>query len=85
MRGVGQGRVTGGGMDWVASRQSSASVLAVRGRLDASSSNALETALSAQLEQARNRISTSVLKQLQTAKDRVDRLLAEKKRLESSP
>jgi anti-anti-sigma factor len=39
-------------MDWVASRQSSASVLAVRGRLDAAGADALEAALSPQLAQA---------------------------------
>jgi anti-anti-sigma factor len=39
-------------MDWVASRQSSASVLSVRGRLDASGADALGSALSAQLAQA---------------------------------
>jgi anti-anti-sigma factor len=39
-------------MDWVASQQSSARVLAVRGRLDAAGADALEAALSAQLAQA---------------------------------
>jgi anti-anti-sigma factor len=49
-------------MEWVASRQPTTGVLAVRGRLDASSADAFEAALSGQLEQARtDGIATLVL------------------------
>ena len=39
----------------------------------------------AQLEEARKKIAQSVVGQLQAAKERVDRLAAERKRLETSP